>query len=284
MTNDTLALVLVLGAAFLHAATNALIKSSDDPLLTRGAMSALSLAIALPFLPFVAPPPPQAWALLAPSAVVHAAYPFLLAAAYRRGDLSVAFPIARGISPLAVVALIVIFTGSVPDASQLLGVALIAAGILVLALERTSGAWRENRPAIGFACATGLVVAAYTFLDGLGLRASGSAASYIAWLIVVDGALTTTLIAAVRWRGIVQFVQRRWGHCLLATTLGLVNFTMAMYALALGAMVEIAALRETSVVFAAFLGTRFLGEGFARRRIGAAACVAAGMFSMQIFR
>jgi drug/metabolite transporter (DMT)-like permease len=280
MPAEYLATMLILSSALLHAAANALIKISDDPLLIRGFMSAVSALLTLPFIVLVAPPTPAAWPVLAASVLVHGLYPFFVAAAYRRGDLSVVFPIARGISPLGVLALVAVLDGAGLTGPQLAGVTVISAGILALVV----GSPTAHGPAIGFAFVTGVVVAIYTFLDGMGLRQAETTLSYIVWLIVLDGAFTTSLIVIARHATLAPFLRRHWKHALVAAVLGLLNFGMALYALGLGPLVEIAALRETSVVFAAFLGTRFLGEGFATRRIVAALAVMGGITIMQLLR
>lgn len=271
----------MLVAAFLHAASNALIKLSGDPLITRGVMSAIAAAAMLPLLPFVDPPTAAAWPILIASVPVHTAYNFFIAAAYRRGDLSAVYPLARGVSPLGVALLALIFGARLPGLGQLAGVGLICVGIFLLSFPEVLGV---RRGALAYAVGAGIVVALYTYLDALGLRAGGTLAGYIVWLIALDGSVTASAIAMAR-RGLVSnFLTQNWKASLLAAVLGLTNFALAMVALGLGSIVEIAALRETSVVIAAFLGTRLLGEGFARRRMLAALLVFAGIVELQLFR
>jgi drug/metabolite transporter (DMT)-like permease len=159
----------------------------------------------------------------------------------------------------------------------------VCAGILLIAWP-AAGVAGIHRGALFYALAAGAVVALYTYLDAVGLRAAGTIAGYIVWLIVLDGSVTAATIGFARGRAVRDFLTRHWRPSLGAAALGLTNFAMAMVALGLGPMVEIAALRETSIVFAAFLGARFLGEGFARRRMLAAACACAGIVWLQLFR
>jgi drug/metabolite transporter (DMT)-like permease len=282
MSPEHFAIALILAAAFLHAAANALVKASADALLMRGFMSGFSAVVALPFVFFVPALPSGAWPILLASVLVHGLYPFFVAAAYRRGDLSVVFPVARGVSPLGVAVLAVLFGREAAGAAQLAGMVLIAAGVLSIALDplRLRRAWAAS--ALAFAAATGVVVAGYTYLDAVGLRKADTATSYIVWLLVADGAWSTGLIALVRRKRLTAYVTAHWRRGSAAAALGLLNFGMALYALALGPIVEIAALRETSVVFAAFLGSRVLGEGFARRRMAAAALVLAGIVTTRL--
>lgn len=276
-------MLLVLAAAFLHALANALVKISEDPLLTRGFMSAVSALVMLPALAFVAPPA-GAWHILLASAAVHACYPFLVAAAYRRADLSIAFPVARGIAPVGLLVLVATFDASGVTAVQTVGVCVVALGILVLTVHRSAFASAAHGAGLAYAVATGAVVSLYTYLDAHGIRAAPSSMSYIAWLVVVDGAATCASIAAVRGARIAPFVAAHWRPATVAAVLGLLNFGMALYALGMGNIVEIGALRETSVVFAAFMGARFLGEAHAARRVTAAGIVALGVAVMQLFR
>lgn len=268
----------------LHAVTNALIKTSGDPLITRGFMSAVAAAAMLPLLAFVDPPGPEAWPILLASVPVHTAYSFLIAAAYRRGDLSAVFPVARGISPLGVAALALLVGVGRPGWGQLAGVAIVCMGILLIAAGTGVRRNQGGAGAMAYACATGIVVAAYTYLDAIGLRAAGTLASYIVWLVVLDGSLTAAAIGVTRRAAIKGFLLEHWKRSTAAALFGLVNFVLAMVALGLGSIVEIAALRETSVIFAAFVGARYLGESYGRRRMLAAALVAAGVVIMQLLR
>lgn len=271
----------MLFAAFLHAASNALVKLSGDPLITRGVMSAIAAAAMLPLLPFVDLPAAAAWPILAASVPAHTAYNFFIAAAYRRGDLSAVYPLARGVSPIGVALLALALGTGALGWGQLAGVGLICIGIFLISFPAVLGV---RRNAFGYAVGAGAVVALYTCLDALGLRAGGTIAGYIVWLIVLDGSVTATAIGLARRSLVGNFLTRQWKTSLLAAALGLVNFALAMAALGLGSMVEIAALRETSVVIAAFLGARLLGEGFARRRLVAALCVFSGIAGLQLFR
>ena len=240
-------------------------------------MSALSAAAVLPALWFVAPLTEGAWKILLASVILHALYPFLLAASYK-GELSVVFPVARGISPIAVFLLVVALDPGWPSWQQALGVAVVTAAIFWLSFQRLPS---TGAMAIAFAVATGLVIGMYTYLDAKGVREAATPLSYIAWLIVIDGALTTTCIAAYRRSAVLSYARQYWKTGTIAAALGVVNFAMALYAFSLGPAVEMAALRETSVVFAAFLGAQVLREGSVARRVAAAGAVVLGIVLMR---
>ncbi len=277
ISNESLGVGLILTAAFLHALTNLITKANADALLTRGFMSAVAAAVALPFLWFVAPLTEAAWKILLASVFIHALYPFLLAASYR-GELSVVFPIARGISPIAVFLLVIALDPLLPSWQQAAGVAVVTAAIFWLSFQRMAS---TTPVAIAFAVATGVVIGLYTYLDAKGVREASTAMSYIAWLLVIDGAITSTSIALYRRAAVVPYVRRNWRVATLATALGILNFVMALYAFSLGPAIEMAALRETSVIFAAFLGAQMLREGSVARRVAAAGAVALGIVLMR---
>ncbi len=284
MTASVLATCLILLSALLHAIVNALVKTSDDGLLTRGCMNATAFAVTLPFLAFVPPPTPQLWPLLIAATLVHGLYAFFLAAAYRHGDLSAVMPLARGVAPLGVAAIAAAFSMGSLSVLQLASVGLVCFGVAMLAMQRQTLASRRGRRAAALAVATGLIVACYTSLDAAALRVAASPFSYIVWLFVCDGLFVSALVAWVRRRSLKSFLRRHWKTSLLGGALGIATYGLALYALSLGDMVEIAALRETSVVFAAVIGSIVLGEPFGRRRVLAASVVATGVILLQVGR
>ena len=281
MLTSTLATVLILLSALLHAVVNAHVKTSDDGLLTRGCMNATAFLVALPFLAFVPAPTPQLWPLLIAATLVHGLYPFFLVAAYRHGDLSAVLPLARGVAPLGVAVLAGTLVGEHVTPLQITSVVMISCGVAMLAFERNVLASVSGRRGVALAIATGLIIACYTALDAAGLRAAATPLSYIAWLFVFDGLFVSSLVVGVRRAAVIPFVRSNWRSALLGGGLGVATYGLALYALSLGTMVEIAALRETSVIFAAIIGALVLHEPFGKRRVLAACVVAAGVILMQ---
>ena len=281
MSPDTLATCLILLSALLHAVVNALVKTSDDGLLTRGCMNATAFVVSLPLLAWVAPPTPQMWPLLMAATLIHGLYPFFLVAAYRHGDLSAVLPLARGSAPLVVALLAGLLAFESPTIPGVVGTALVSCGIAMLAFERNLLSSAHLRRAVFLAIATGIIIACYTLLDVAGLRAAASPMSYIVWLFVFDGLFVASLVAWIRRATLKPFLRDRWKSSLLGGMLGVATYGLALYALSLGAMVEIAALRETSVIFAAIIGAFVLREPFGTRRVIAAGIVAAGVILMQ---
>lgn len=261
--------VLVLFSAVLHAGWNALVKVGGDALV-RLAMINLTVALlGLLALPFVPLPPPASWPYIGASLALHIAYYVLLARGYQLGDLSLVYPVARGLAPLWVTLGAWFSAGERPDALGFAAIALLSLSVLTLA----RGAGRG----LPVALACGLTIAAYSVADGLGSRAAGEALyGYIAWLFVLD-ALPVTLLAAARRRGLfLQTLRRGWRAGLLAGVCCALAYGIVIWAMAQAPLGYVSALRETSVVFAAWIGTRLLGEPFAGRRLLSAAGIVGG--------
>ena len=279
---DVAATALILVSAALHAVVNAMVKISDDGLLTRGCMNATALVVALPFLWVVEPPDQALWPLLIAAVLIHGLYPFFLTGAYRFGDLSVAFPVARGTSPLGVAFLTWLLLESAVTADKLAWIALLSSGIAAFALERFATANPQHRRGLALAVCTGGIIALYTVIDGIGLRTAQTASTYIVWLFALDGLFVSSIVVLARRRTVIPFLRKHWRRGLLGGLLGVLTYGMALYALSLGSIVEIAALRETGVVFAAAIGAVFLKEPFGKLRITATALVTAAIIGLKL--
>jgi len=278
---DLFALVLL--AALLHAVWNAFVKVSGDRLLLLLGVNVTGAAAGAALLVFAAPPAAASWPFLALSAALHAGYFALLVGAYRFGDLSHVYPLARGVAPLLVAAGAALAAGERLPAAALAGVTLASAGVASLTFEH-GVPWRRGGRSVPLALATGLAIAAYTVVDGLGVRRAESAGGYIGWLFVLDGLVLLAFVAARRpGAEIGRFLRREWRTCLGSGLASIVAYGLVIYAMSRGAMAAISALRETSVIFAALIGIGLLGErARGRRRVGAAVAVAAGVAIMHL--
>jgi drug/metabolite transporter (DMT)-like permease len=269
---------LVLGSALLHAGWNAIIKSSRNVLLDTALVAAGAAILALPLTGFAGLPASASWPYLGASAVIHVAYFSTLAAAYRLGDLSHAYPLMRGTAPLLVALFGVALLDERPGASMWLGIVLISAGILSLGLLQRG---RAHRGATLWALANAAIIASYTLVDGTGARLSGAPAGYVAWLFWLQGLLFVALVAVVRKRAALVYFGRHWrrglggGLCLLSA------YAIVLWAMTQAPIAAVAALRETSVIFAALLGSLFLHEHFGRQRLIAACAVALGIVALR---
>lgn len=291
---DPLVIALLLAAAVMHASWNAILKSDRaDRLATFGvimAMGALQGAILVPFLPMI---DPAAWKWAACSVAAHLLYYVFLLKAYAYGDLSHAYPIARGSGPLLVAVFSGRLLGEALRSQDVLGVVLLSAGLIVLALperdgratgEASPGARRRHRLATLFALLTGVTIALYIVADGLGVRAAGSTLehkiSYIAWLNLLEGPWLLLFAIWRRPRAVVGYLRTNWHRGVAGGLVAHGGYGIAIWALSQGPMAHVAALRETSVLFGALMGALLLGESFGRRRVAAAAVIVAGLVLM----
>ena len=250
---------MVLSAALLHAIWNALVKVQGDRLVVMAMIMVSGGVASLFVLPFVPFPAPAVWPYIWASLVLHNAYYLFLVMAYRYGDLSHVYPLARGSAPLIVAGLSVVFVGESLTRQGFLSVAVIGLGIMSLTLTRGASGFREPR-AVLFALGTGCLIAVYTVVDGLGARLAESAHTYTFWLLAID---TIPLAAFVLWlrRGkAVREVRRSWKVGLLAGLTSLVAVWLVNWALTLAPLALVSALRESSIVFAVLFGVVFLKE------------------------
>jgi drug/metabolite transporter (DMT)-like permease len=281
MKLDPVLMALILCAALMHASWNAIVKSERDRLIGFGVVMMAGTVLCLPLLPFLGP---LAWAALPwllLSSLIHVFYYFFLLSAYAHGDLSHVYPIARGLGPT----LVAIFSGALIGehlrVHEAGGVLLVSLGIMALALAKGLKDW-GGRGTV-FAVVTGFAIAGYTFADGLGARASGNAIAYIAWLNVLEGPWVLVYAAWRRGGGPVLLYLRAQGwRSALGGVIATLGYGIAIYALSVGAMAHVAALRETSVLFATVIGTRLLGEPFGIKRVLAAGMIVAGLVLMNV--
>ena len=271
---------VVLLAALLHAAWNAMLGAGEDRALDTALVATGGSIIAAAMLPFLPLPAPASWPYVLASVAIHTAYFAALAGAYRGGDFSPAYALMRGTAPV-LTALGGWLAGERLAGSQWLGVLLVSGGVAALGtLGRRGGAgtWRATAWALGNA----VVIAAYTLVDGRGVRLSGHAPSYTLWVFFLDVLPLLAWTLATRGREAARYAAGRWrrglaGGALMVTAYGLVLWSMTRAPVA-----AVAALRETSVVFAALIGARLLREPFGAARIAAAAVVAAGAALLEL--
>ena len=276
------ALILALVSAAAHAAFGAIQKWRDaDPWVIRGCIDIWFLVIALPLAVFVFPTPE--WELvpiLIGMFLIHSTYKLLLAAAYARGAFTVVYPVVRGIGPLATVILAYFVFAETLRLGQWGGIALLSASIMALAAVNLRGVTIGRDVllgALGFAVLTGIMVAVYTIYDAWGIRLADNAFTFLIWFFVTEG-LLFPFISYRRWRSVenppapVPLLLRG----LIASCFAFVSFGSVMLATRLDSVGEAAALRETSVIFAAVFGWLFLKEKVGPIRGGLMVLIALG--------
>ncbi|WP_405735785.1 DMT family transporter [Streptomyces sp. NBC_00028] len=266
----------VLLAAVTHASWNAIAHKITDKLVGFTLIAGGGMLIGLAMVPFVAIPAAGAWPYLLASAVIHVVYYLLLMKSFRLGDFGQAYPIARGSAPLVVTVLAALFAHEVPDGWAAAGIGVSCAGLTGVALWGLRGR-RPNWAAIGAALATGLSIAAYTVVDGLGVRASGSSLGYIAWLMALEGVFVPAY-ALYRLRGQLIGELRPFAAVgLLGAALSVAAYGLVLWAQTKAELAPIAALRESSIIVGAAIGAVFFKERFGAPRIVAAGLLVAGI-------
>lgn len=274
---------LVLLAALFHASWNALVKTGGDRLSVLAMVNGCSAIIALSMLPFADVPARESWPYILASIVLHTGYYFFLVEAYRVGDLSHVYPLARGLSPLLVAGGAVIFAGELLPPSAFVGVVLACGGIVSLSFDR-GPPWRSDARPLLFALGTAAFIAGYTVVDGIGVREARTVPGYVAWLFTLDALPLILITWFIRRRELRWTLRSEWKKGAIGGVLALAAYGMVIWAMSLAAMAAVSALRETSVIFAALIGTILLKERFGGLRISAAVMVAAGVILMNIAR
>jgi uncharacterized membrane protein len=237
--------LMVLGAALVHAAWNALVKSDEDRLGLIKVMFSTQFAVSICLLPFVAVPARESWPYLCASAVLGAGYMVFVNWAYRIGDLSHVYPFARGIAPLIVAIVSVAFLGEQISHLGQIATGLIALGVASLALTRGAAGFREPRPVLLSIIAGGFV-GAYTITDSLGARSAGSPNGYMVWVTLLYAVLVAGSFGMLRGEKGTQSVERRWSTGVVAGLMSYGSSWLVIWALTLAPMALVSALRETS--------------------------------------
>jgi len=270
----------VLAAAAAHATWNAMIKSSRYALLDLALVVVFSGVATAPFLSFVAPPAPAVWPYIAASIVIHIAYYVALVGAYRAGDLSHGYPLMRGIAPIITSLCAVAWLGEAPRPLVWVGIALICGGVLSLGLAGFH--WRESRVSTTWALTNALIIAAYTLVDAAGVRTARTPGTYVVWLFVLDALPFPLFILLLKRREMISYASRFWLRGLIGGALSAGAYGVVLWAMTRAPVAAVAALRETSVIFAALIGAWLLKEGHIARRLAGAAIVAAGVIALKL--
>lgn len=272
---------LVLLAAVLHAVWNAMLKSTGDRLVIMAWIAASSSIMAIPFAIAEGVPAWPVWHYLLAAICIHTAYMLLLVGAYTHGDFGRVYPLARGMAPAIVTLAGFLWVGERLSPLEVVGICLVAGGIVSLAGRRRDGAVSDPR-GIAYALATGLSIATYSVVDGLGGRAAATPLQYVAWLFLTYGVPLCLVALAMRGRRAV-FAGRR----IAVTGIGGGAMSMLAYGIVIWAMRgaplgPVSALRETSVVFGAVISAVILKEGLGPIAVVASIVVAMGVILIRI--
>jgi drug/metabolite transporter (DMT)-like permease len=267
---ENTASVLILVSGFAHAVVNAILKAGNDKMSRRALIDGFSALLLAPAA-FLVPLPANAWGWLIASALVHGLYLLALIKSFEQSDMTVAYPIARGIAPmLAAAGAVAIFHEPI-SVFIVVGIVAIACGVMFIGVSH-----KLERSALLWAALTGICIAAYTVIDAQGVRAAPTAPSYIVWTFLMLGGGLGTFFAL--WRGRVFFasVAGQWKPGLMAGALSIISYGFALMAFRLGATPRLAALRETSILFGTAIAVIFLKERLTRLRLSGVLAIALG--------
>jgi len=285
MTPTALAFLLCLISAVTVAGVGFLVKRGGDVLVARSVMSFGMGLSALPFAFFVPLPPVEIIPMFIVAVAVHWAYQIAMVAALHRGDLSMVFPVMRGLGPLmAGIFAVSVLRESFSPAGWF-GLVLASAAVIVFALPsgQSDNQRALDRSALIFAVLTSIGIGAYTVTDAFVIRQLPAPETFIVWLFLVDWTGVAVITVIRRWGRLVESYRPVLRDGLLGGFIGAISYGAALYAFTLIDAALVAALRETSIVFAALMGAVWLREGFGARRVAAAATMATGLLLMQAF-
>lgn len=274
-------MLLVLLGALLHASWNAMVRSSQDKLLDTVLIVTGAGIVALAGLPFMDMPAPASWPYLAVSVLVHVGYFALVAMAYHDGELSFAYPLMRGTALMFSAIAAALLLDESPSLNGWLGILLICGGVLLLAFDALRAGTFSGKAA-SYAFGNAAVIVIYTLIDGMGARLSGAAFSYTAWMLMLTA---IPMLAACRMKlrpEVFGYLSANWRKALLGGALSLGAYGLALWAMTRTPIALVAALRETSVVFALLIAALFMREHITRLRYGAVAVVLAGVLAMRL--
>jgi drug/metabolite transporter (DMT)-like permease len=266
----------VLFAALLHAGWNAVVKLGLDRFSSVLLLALVQGGIALALLPFVPPPARAAWPWVLLGSALHTGYKMFLIRAYAQGDLSQVYPLARGTAPLIVAAAGALFLGEAPTPARAAAVLAIGGGIILMA-----GRGGLTRTALAWALGTAAFTASYTMADGVGARLAGSATGFAMWMFALDGLLMLAFGLAARGTAAVAALLPSWRSGFAAGAMSLGSYWIAIWAFTQAPLAMVAALRETSVLFAMLIAFFWLKERVPRERWAAGGLIVAGIVLMR---
>lgn len=272
--------IVVLLAAVLHAAWNAVIKIPGDALVRLTIVNFTGGIIAMCLIPIAGLPDIEAWPYIGASLLIHTLYHIALLAGYRTGDLSFVYPIARGVAPVLIATGGYYFVGEQLSQTAIIGLLIASIGIISIGLIGQHP--KHVIKPFFYALLTGLCIASYSLVDGLGGRLSNNVFAYITWLFFLDAIPITAATLWLRQGQLTTTLKSSWKTGLLGGCFAFSAYGLVIWAMSNTPMSEVSAVRETSVVFATLIGVYFLGETMRWSRVVASLMVAGGVMLMQL--
>jgi drug/metabolite transporter (DMT)-like permease len=274
---DPFVFAAVLFAALCHASWNTLLKIRLDPFAANALITVASGLIAAAALPFVGVAPIVSWPWLVASIILHLAYYYGLTEAYRTGDLSQVYPIARGAAPLMTAVISTTALGEDVGVFAWIGILSLVCGVFLLSIRGGRDLTRIDGRAVGFAFFTAVTICGYSLTDGIGARVSGNAHAYAALLFVLDGSCMAAFALWRRGQSILTEARIYWKTGLFGGALSVTSYWIVIWAMTVAPIAIVAALRETSVLFAAVISVVILKEELRPARVIAALMIVLGL-------
>lgn len=263
---------IVLFAAALHASWNAVVKSGGDKLLTTVLVTTSAAIFAAIALPLLQQPNSASWPFICASAILQVIYFVLLARTYHLADMSQTYPVMRGTAPLLVAIVSAYALGAHLSPKMWLGIGIICLGILGM----TAGVRRGAGKGITLALLNAVVIAAYTLVDGLGVRRSGAPAAYTLWIFLATGIPLAAWALMRRRASLASYARQNWHFGLVGAVGTVASYGLALWAMTVAPIAVVAALRETSILFGAIISGLLLKERIGFTRFAAACTIALG--------
>ena len=279
---DTHVFLAVLAAAACHAGWNALLKLKVEPVVAISLISVACGLMVVPLLPFSGLPRAVAWPYIVASLALHFVYYIALAEAYRTGDLGQVYPIARGTAPLLTALGATIFSTEQLAPTAWGGIAVLASGIILLSVAGGRGLDGLDTRSVAFALLTAVSISAYTLIDGIGARLAGSPAPYIVWLFLLDGVMMLAFGLWHRRPKLIDGFKESWPLVLAGGLMSVAAYAIAIWAMTIAPIPLVAAVRETSVLFAALISVLWLREPVRLVRIAAVVLAFIGVVLLRV--
>jgi drug/metabolite transporter (DMT)-like permease len=271
----------VLVGAACHAGWNAFLKIKLEPFTAMALIAIMSAIVVLPVIPLVGIPRAEAWPWMVASVIFHLGYFIGLTEAYRTGDMGQVYPIARGSAPLMTAIVSTVFVGEAIGLRGWLGILVLVSGVFLLSM-RGGRDLHFDRRAVMFALFTAVTICGYSIVDGLGARAAQNPHVYTVWLFLLDGLMMLVFALLRRGRPVLGDFAGFWKAGLIGGALSLASYAIAIWAMTVAPIALVAALRETSVLFAAVIAVVILKEPLQRPRVIAALMIVAGLVLIRL--
>ena len=272
--------LFIMAAALLHASWNAIIKIGGNKMTIMLVMTLVQAMFGVVVITGRALPQGEVWLWLLGSGLFHSVYKIFLSYAYEQGDLSRVYPIARGAAPMVVMAVGALFLSDVISGRETIGIVVLGAGILMMARGVFSSG--ESRRLVPFALGSAMATAGYSIVDGLGARLMGDAVTYVAWLFIFDALVFTPVSIGLKGTSVLRAPPRVWVYGSFAAAGSYGAYAIAVWAMTVAPIALVAALRETSILFAIMIGWLIFKEPMTRGKVIAVLMIVSGVILMRI--